>query len=309
VVGSVPEPAPREVAGGDIGAARFQGELVATRMARVIAVEGGVTRSYLVTFRAADGSAFVVRVDGRVGDRIARGDWEPGAGYDLTGVLGTFDHAPQLKPRGPEDVRRVAAPLPPEPPRLLAVRDARALADGERVAVDGVVTAGHRQFRNQGDNIYLQDATGGIQVFGGALDPLRLAIGDSIRVEGILDTWHERQVASPVVQRLGTGTVPPPLVLDASAFNSLAHEGALVRIRDVTVLRTGALDDQRRYNVFLRDDAGRQLQLRIEGGVADLFPPAAWPPGARFHVTGILGQFGGTAQLKVRLPEDVEPAA
>jgi DNA/RNA endonuclease YhcR with UshA esterase domain len=183
----------------------------------------------------------------------------------------------------------------------------KATEDGRLVQIDAVVTVGFEMHRREGDNIYVQDATGGLQVFGSALIAHELEIGDSIRVVGLLATFNqERQIASPQVEVLGTGTVPAPIDLQANAFNALTHEGELVRIVNVEVVSVpSTTDGQGRYNLVVRDAQG-DMQIRIEGGIAEHFPLDFWEVGGRYTVTGALGNFQGTAQLKPRMQADVE---
>jgi hypothetical protein len=82
-----------------------------------------------------------------------------------------------------------------EEPVLMAIAEARGLPDGRRVAVEAVVTVGSRMHRPQGDQIYVQDHSGGLQVFGPGLVPLSLVVGDAVRIAGRLGSFQgERQI-------------------------------------------------------------------------------------------------------------------
>jgi DNA/RNA endonuclease YhcR with UshA esterase domain len=302
VVGTVDVPEAREVTAPEINDRTYEGELVVTRMARVVTIGGGTGPAYNVTFIDEDLETFAARIEAGVGATVTRDTWEVGAGYDLTGTLGSFNGNAQIKPRSADDIVRVADPVETPDPSVVTIAEARALDDGVLIEVTGVITVATGMHRTQGDNAYIQDATGGLQIFGlGSA----LEIGDSVRIVGNMDTFHERQITSPEVTVLGTGTVPAPVVLSATAFNSLDHEGELVTIENVTVLSVGEADGSGRYNVTVEDSEG-EMQIRIEGGVASTFETSFWTVGNSYDVTGALGQYDGTAQVKPRMASDVE---
>jgi DNA/RNA endonuclease YhcR with UshA esterase domain len=306
VIGTGTVPTPRQVTGSQIVARTYEGDLVVTRMARLVSVPGGTAAAYNLTFTAEDGTNFAVRIEAPVGATVTRATWEVGAGYDLTGVPGAFNSAAQLKPRGSGDIVRVADPIEDEDPDPITLAEARLLDNGTLVSVIGVVTVGHGMHRTQGDNIYIQDATAGLQVFGSALNARELAVGDSVLIVGVMATFNdERQVTDPsVIEVLGSGTVPAPLVLGSGAFNALDHEGELVRIENVTLVSVGTADGVGRHNVVFGDAEGT-MEVRIEQGVVALFPAESWEVGATYTITGALGQFRGLAQLKPRMEADV----
>lgn len=306
LIGMSAVPAPREVTVPEIVARTYEGELVVTRMVRLVSVPGGTGQAYNLTFTDEDGVPFPVRIEFPVGDSVTRGTWEEGAGYDLTGLLGAFSSNGQLKPRGLDDIEWVAEPIEEDDPDPITIAEARAEVDATVVAVIGVVTVGHGMHRTQGDDIYLQDATAGLKVFGSALIAAELAVGDSVLIVGPMATFNdERQISGPsLVEARGTGTVPDAVVLGSAEFNALDHEGELVRIENVTLVEIGSADGAGRHNVTFEDAAG-EMSVRIEGGVVDLFPAASWNVGATYTITGALGQFRGLAQLKPRLEADV----
>lgn len=302
-IGTADMPEPVEVTPTEINALTNEGELVVTRTARVLSVGGGSGAAYNVTFFHEDdvSETFDARIEALVGETVTRDTWEIGAGYDLTGILGSFRGSAQIKPRSGDDIVRVADPIELPDPEVVTIEGARALELGTRVQVEGVVTVEPGMHRN--DNLFIQDETGGIQVFGvsGSFE-----LGQSIRVVGEMGAFNdELQIVDPVIEDLGMSTVPDPIVISATVFNSLENEGELITIENVSVVSVGDTDGSGRYNVTVTDGT-TEMQVRIEGGVADTITPDVWEGGGTFNVTGVLGQYRGTAQLKPRMASDVQ---
>lgn len=199
---------------------------------------------------------------------------------------------------------RQFVPVPTAEGCVITIRTAKSLQLGDFVMVEGVATVG--QGRHRDDNIYLQDATTGIQVFG-VPSSLGITEGDSVQVTGELGQFNdELQVVNPTVTVLGEGTVPDPRVVTGAEINALTYVGELVRAENATVVEVGDADGLGRHNVTLQAEDGETFQLRVEGGLADAVPAASWEVGATYHVTGALGSFRGTAQVKPRTAADIE---
>lgn len=184
---------------------------------------------------------------------------------------------------------------------LVLIAEAKQLADDEVVVVRGVVTAGQGTFRS--DNAYIQDRSAGIQVFG-VPSSLGLVPGDSVEVTGELDTFSgERELVSPSVVVLGTGTVPDPqLVTGAEILSDGDLQGLLLQVEDVEVLSvsiTGGDD----HNVSVRDANGDVFLIRVEQETG--IPSSTWQVGQTYDVVGVLGAFSDAPQLKPRSPADV----
>lgn len=186
---------------------------------------------------------------------------------------------------------------------VITIRAAKRERPGSSVMVEGVVTVG--QGRHRTDNIYLQDATTGIQVFG-VPGALALVEGDSIQVMGDIGVFNdELQIVEPSITVLGVGTVPEPLELNGEQVNSLNHVGELVTVRNAVLRSVGSPDGIGRHNVSLEAEDGETFAVRIEGGMVPHMPHDAWEIGATYHVIGALGNFRGLAQIKPRIGSDI----
>ena len=195
---------------------------------------------------------------------------------------------------------------------VVRINVAEALPLTTAITVAGIVTA--RQGTYRSDNIYIQDPTGGMQVFG--LPALNLQLGDSIEVSGVLGQFSgELQVINPVVApNRGTTAVPAPLERTTGAIAAAvtglgAREpdiGRLLVVRHATV---GAFTPATApANASLNDGSGA-IQIRVDGNVASVLPTSRFDPTKCYDIIGILGFFNGTPQLKPRTASDVTEVA
>ena len=197
---------------------------------------------------------------------------------------------------------------------VIRIRAAKDTAQGRPVTIAGVVTAGQGTYR--GDNLYLQDITGGMQVFGvpaaTALQP-----GDSVEISGNMGVFNgELQLVSPRVapniQR--GGTVPDPEVATTGEIaQSVTTSGAksifvglLTRVQAVTVGTFAAGTPPRNAQI---DDGTGPIDMRLDGNVVNALPSTFFQANRCYTITGIVGFFNGTAQIKPRGPADVAEVA
>ncbi len=179
---------------------------------------------------------------------------------------------------------------------------------GAEATVSGIVTANLSSTRT---DVYVQDGTGGIDLFNAALGPLTLAPGDSITVTGSVLQFRgltELQPDFALLTRHATGLpVPAPLVITCADLNATFHvdftepnESRLIRINGAT------------YNSVTST-------ITDASGTTNIFIPNTFPPTPSvFDAIGILKQFKpGTPapgppytadyELAPRAPEDIIP--
>jgi hypothetical protein len=129
-------------------------------------------------------------------------------------------------------------PVPIKLGCVIRINAAKVVAPNAGITVAGIVTAAPGRIRD--NNLYIQDPTGGIQVFG-VNNALGLQEGDSIEVTGVLGSFStELEVLSPVIAanvKRGVGAPAPALRTTAqrAAGNTSvsAHVGRLVGVRQV----------------------------------------------------------------------------
>jgi uncharacterized protein YdeI (BOF family) len=188
----------------------------------------------------------------------------------------------------------------------IPIAQARTRAINSPVTVEGVVTAGRGQLGAR--NFYVQDNTGGIQVFLPSTSTLAVAPGDSVRVSGGIGVFSGAVQISvnPVVEVLGPGTVPAIRSTSGPEVMARTFEGQLVRVDSLTVVST-ATTGATSANVNVRTPQGNEFQIRLES-VANV-PLTTFVVGNTYAVTGVLDNFlSGTTnipQLKPRGTSDV----
>ncbi len=175
---------------------------------------------------------------------------------------------------------------------------------GTAVTVAGIVTAGQGVYRST--NIYLQDPTGGIQVFG--LPALGLQLGDSIEVSGVLDQFGgEIQLEDPIVAPNRTSTTAPAPMERTTGEIAAAVTAGGARTPDIgrlLVVRHASVGTFSSGNASLDDGSGR-IDIRLDANVAGTIPTSTFAPTKCYDIVGLLGYFNGSAQLKPRGPADV----
>lgn len=187
---------------------------------------------------------------------------------------------------------------------VIRIENAKLSPLGSTVTVSGVITARPGRFRN--DNLYLQDFSGGLQVFGVPAGS-GLVEGDSIEVTGELGAFNDQfQIVAPrIAANVKSGTaIPDPRLLTTqqaaqatTATNS--NIGRLVRVQRAQF--TGPFSGG---NAVINDGSG-PTQLRLDNNSNTTIGAAAFVTGRCYDITGILGFFRGTAQLLPRSLADV----
>ena len=187
---------------------------------------------------------------------------------------------------------------------VVRINVAEALPLGTPITVAGIVTA--RQGTYRSDNTYIQDPSGGMQIFN--LPALNLQIGDSIEVSGVLGQFGgELQVNNSIVAPNRTPTtVPAPLERTTGAIAAaVAALGA--REPDVgrlLVVRRATVGTFASGNAVLNDGSGG-IQIRLDNNASTAIPTSTFVAGRCYDIVGILGFFNGTPQIKPRMLADV----
>lgn len=160
------------------------------------------------------------------------------------------------------------------------------------VRVEGNLTLEPGVIHTSVSQIYVQDATGGVQVFD--RDLLNLSRGDLVQFVGEAEQFAG-QTEVNVSEAFGNyghtfvsaGSPPAPALVTVADVDE-SYEGVLVRIDDVSVV-SGTIPESGSGNLVISDDGGvTTLTLRIDD-TTDL--PGAETPTQTFDVIGIVGQF------------------
>ena len=186
--------------------------------------------------------------------------------------------------------------------------------DGQAFTVSGIVTCSD-QF---GSPSNIQDATGGISVFGNSFTS-QVSLGDSITVTSTISNYNGltefdfSSAGSAVIIHSHT-QVPEPTVItinditnqDWNGFEE--YEGLLVRINNVTISGSGNFASGTNYDIT---DATSILPsgLRIDNNVTSII--GSQIPTGQVDIIGILGQYKTSApynsgyQLQPRFIQDI----
>ncbi len=164
---------------------------------------------------------------------------------------------------------------------------------GYGVRVSGNMTVEPGVFHTFVTQAFVQDGTGGVQIFDASIDS-NIGRGDEVEWVGILEQFGgqtEVNVAGDFGNtghtRIGTGTAPSPQVVTVAQAVE-AVEGKLIRINNVTV-DSGTIPESGSGTVVITDDGGTTtMELRIDG---DTDIPGSNTPTQSFDVIGIAGQF------------------
>jgi beta-lactamase superfamily II metal-dependent hydrolase/DNA/RNA endonuclease YhcR with UshA esterase domain len=241
----------------------------------------------------------------------------PAGTFSVTGTLQQddplrpFDTLYSITPRNRTDLGAAAGG-----PSLITIADARADVDAttgltpddyvpdrlnQTVKVRGVVTS--VDFRGAaGMEIYIQDPTGGVDIFNTS-NPAAPSIGDSVEVVGQVQQFNGLTEINPgtsaaSVVTLPAGTMPPvsPQVVTLSQIGDgpggETHEGLLLRINNVTLVSPPATFAAN-TNYVIQDATGTGT-IRID---SDTDIDGTAPPAGTFSIIGVLGQFDSSAPL------------
>lgn len=196
---------------------------------------------------------------------------------------------------------------------LVTIAEAEALASGaEFVTVAGVVTSSPGQIT--GPNMFIQDETGGLLIFGGSLTGLGIEVGDYVEVSGtIVQYYNTLELTNPEIKAHipDYGEADPELVTTAqvSAEGGLPTsfiQGLLVTVEaaELTVEFGGGGINER--NAKINDGSG-QAEIRVYDGLVEDAATlnTLFSVGTCYDITGLVGEFSGTGQLYPRSLDDI----
>ncbi len=165
--------------------------------------------------------------------------------------------------------------------------------------IAGTVTVGNGTFSSTNSDVYVQDATGGINVFRLRSSNLRVALGDQASVTGRLSLFNGilmLDITNPIpnvpftspfeITSRGEGGQVIPVVRTLSQIDE-SVEGMLVQINDVRVVEGTIPSPGGNGNLVVIDGTGETtLRVLRETGI----PGMATPQGT-FSIVGVVGQF------------------
>ncbi len=162
--------------------------------------------------------------------------------------------------------------------------------------VEGNLTAEPGLFHTFVTQAFVQDATGGIQIFDG--DLLTLARGDLVQFVGELEQFSGQTELNTAEDwgnfghtLISSGSAPSPEVITLSQVGE-AREGKLVRVNGLTVV-SGTIPEGGGGNLLVTDNGGAtQVTVRID---EDTDIPGADSPTQTFDLIALVTQFDSWA--------------
>ena len=192
-------------------------------------------------------------------------------------------------------------PTPSEPiPGLVSISEALAGENGKDFTVQGVVTL------VDGQNIYLQDATGGICLRLGSKTS-EIALGDTIYGTGKRAEYNK-------LPQLGSGTFKKSsgltLTAKATTIGALTDKDvcSYVKLKGLEITKID--DNNGKYtspNVTLKDTDGKTIQL-YKAVMEKKDGKWAFAVGDMVDVTAAVSTFNGTLQLRNTLADEIRAA-
>lgn len=172
------------------------------------------------------------------------------------------------------------------------------LTKGFSARVEGNITAESGLFHPNVSQIYVQDATGGINIFDSTSLPL--SRGDLVRFIGEIDQFGgvaqiviAEDIGNYGYQFVSSGSAPTPGVFTLAQLGE-AQEGLLVRVNDVTVVE-GTIPVGANGNLTVTDDNEvTTFTIRID---KDTDIPGANTPTTPFDIIGLASQFDSSVPL------------
>lgn len=169
---------------------------------------------------------------------------------------------------------------------------------GQTVTIKGIVTAGSGTFF---DVIYLQDATGGITIFGTIPSDVRIPLGAVLQVKGVVDSYNgdiELQFSDFADDFIWVGwtTEPVPRAFTTGALDSNENEGWLVETEGFV---TQIID----AGTCVIDDGSGPIVVFIDGYIGTL--PAGLKVGDYLSCIGLSGEYAYGRRVRVRNAGDV----
>jgi DNA/RNA endonuclease YhcR with UshA esterase domain len=197
---------------------------------------------------------------------------------------------------------------------LIGTAEALDPAAAPVVVIRGIVTSAPSMMRAGGDYTYIQDASGGLRIFGSSLATAGLEVGDRLEVSGNLGIFSgDLQLSNPTVRAItkNFGAVTPQAtttgaIAAAGPQAKAALQGTLVKVTAAKLTGAFGSGGINIRNAIIDDGSGA-TQIRFETGLyantADL--TAAYTVGKCYDVTGVVGNFNGAGQLFPRQRSDV----
>ena len=180
---------------------------------------------------------------------------------------------------------------------LISIKEARKKEKDAEILVQGIVTVLPGTL--SANYIYIQDETGGIQVYSSKKNFPNLSLGQKVTVLGTLsEAYNEKRINIQTAQDitiLSQEKEPEPLNLKTGQINE-DSEGMLVKVTGKVV--------EPRGNLFYLDDGSGKVKIYIDPDTKIEKPRLK--EGQEIEVTGIVSQYKEPYRILPRKSEDLK---
>lgn len=206
----------------------------------------------------------------------------------VTGALSAYNTFPGLK--SPTALTFVDSG--PEDPGVISIAEAKQA--GGTVTIEGVVTADNNAIGGGSLSTFMQDSTGGINIYSGSPSGFPdLKEGDLIEVKGSITSYKNLTEISPtaITVKAHDQPLPAPAALTLADLQDAAvaetYESSLIRVTGYFQLVPNSPAGGG-YNVQVIDQQFNGTTVRIMEEALDI---ASVQQGKWYDVTGVLGQY------------------
>jgi len=162
---------------------------------------------------------------------------------------------------------------------------------GTQVTIKGLTTVSTGTFSTVDNSVFVQDATGGLNVVDRNTQVPSLSVGDSVSVTGYVDqSAGLTKISSPTITVEAAGLTPPEALLITTGdidLNGETYEGSLVRVEGAVI--TGGTWPTAGFDGSVTvDDGSGECTLFLD---ADTDIPGSAEPGGEIDIVGIVTQY------------------
>lgn len=189
-----------------------------------------------------------------------------------------------------------------EAPETVTIAEARDLPVGERVTVEGIVLVDSGAWGAEG--FYVHDGTGGINVY--QFDQ-EVQEGDRVIVTGEIDDFNGEIQINWVssVEVIGHESIPEPTIITIDDLNE-GLIGELITLKQGTISELEKVDDYGTFEFKVKvNGSNESIQIRVDSRTGLSFEDFAFTDGDVVDITGIVGIYNGTLQIKPRKADDI----
>ncbi|MDR7073221.1 OmpL47-type beta-barrel domain-containing protein [Fictibacillus barbaricus] len=185
--------------------------------------------------------------------------------------------------------------------KISAVREMDATGKPKRIGqtatIEAVVTVDDKIVDSKNSSFYVQDDTGGINVFGSTTPDI--VKGDKLKITGTIDFYNGLTELKPtLIEKIGTEEVPASTAMTIIDLNDGSkaelQEGKLIAVKGKVTNIPAAPDTSGGTNVTVTDETGKTVTVRLlpNTGITAVTDIKL---NSSYEFTGLLSQYKSTA--------------